>query len=88
MPTENHSDKLPHDPRKHVEDGKQPASPQSHDRGLDGVDKVAHICPGWWALEWTHTVQGPNNSRTTFDRLTAAMKAKKQSVKGHHNASP
>ena len=88
MPSENHSESLPHDPRKHVEDGKQPASPQSHGRGRDGVDKVAHICPGWLALEWTHTVQGPKNRRTTFDRLTAAMKAKKQRVKGHHNAYP
>ncbi|KAK8103346.1 uncharacterized protein PG998_010379 [Apiospora kogelbergensis] len=54
MPTENHSGSMSK-AQKHME-GQRPASPQPHGRGRgrDGQAKVEHICPGWWALEWTH----------------------------------
>ena len=77
MPTENHSGSMSK-AQKHME-GQRPASPQPHGRGRgrDGQAKVEHICPGWWALEWTHTVQAPKDSWMAFDRLAIAIKAKK-----------
>jgi len=77
MPTNNHSGSMSNNQQKHME-GERPASPQPHGRGRDGQARVEHICPGWWALEWTHTVQAPKNSRMAFDRLAVAMKNKKQ----------
>ncbi|KAK8093108.1 uncharacterized protein PG998_014509 [Apiospora kogelbergensis] len=77
MPTENHSGSM-YKAQKHME-GQRPASPQPHGRGRgrDGQAKVEHICPGWWALEWTHTVQAPKDSWMAFDRLAIAIKPKK-----------
>ncbi|KAK8872280.1 hypothetical protein PGQ11_002794 [Apiospora arundinis] len=76
MPTENHSGGMSNGQQKHME-GERPASPQLHGGGRDEQARVENICPGWWALEWTHTVQAPKNRRITLDRLTAVMKAKK-----------
>ncbi|KAK8013792.1 hypothetical protein PG991_009385 [Apiospora marii] len=77
MPTENHSGSMSNAQQKHME-GERPASPQPHGRNRDGQARVEHICPGWWALEWTHMVQAPKDRRMAFDRLTVSMKAKKK----------
>ncbi|KAK8103350.1 uncharacterized protein PG998_010383 [Apiospora kogelbergensis] len=76
MPTENHSGGMSNGQQKHME-GERPALPQLHGGGRDGQARVENICPGWWALEWTHTVQAPKNRRITLNRLAVAIKAKK-----------